>query len=175
MPPLEVEDYFPQVGISELKNMPQQQQHNHQSGAIIQGSRTTDTTTDTLQEILSVAHASHQELINQNSNYSPTTWGGETSLENYAPHDEENDDFTFMVERGSGGDDNSNYNHQVVNDLSSMIRGVNNEYATTTTWEDQNTARSIEISDLDDEFKAERMVENLRWVGMSSKTMDKVC
>ncbi|KAK4278084.1 hypothetical protein QN277_015977 [Acacia crassicarpa] len=165
MPPLEVED-FPQVGIPDLK-MPQQPHHHHHSGAII-GSRTTET--DILQEILSVAHAS-QELINHPTNYSPATLGGGNSNENYAAHEEENDDFTFMVGRGSG-DQNYNYNHQVMSDLRSMMRGINND-TTTTTWEDQNTARSIEISDLDDEFKAERMVENLRWVGMSSKNMDK--
>ncbi|KAI9072448.1 hypothetical protein K1719_045592, partial [Acacia pycnantha] len=125
------------------------------------------------QEILSVAHAS-QELINHPINYSPTTLGGAggNSNEYYASHEEENDDFTFMVGRGSG-DQNYNYNHQLMSDLSSMMRGINNETTTTTTWEDQNTVRSIEISDLDDEFKAERMVENLRWVGMSSKNMDK--
>ncbi|XP_054794305.1 NAC domain-containing protein 54-like isoform X2 [Prosopis cineraria] len=163
MPPLEVED-FPQVGIPEL-NMPQPSDH---SGAIIHGSTTTETTTDILQEILSVAHAS-QELINQTSNYNPpTTWGGGGSG-NYAPHEEDDDDFTFMVGRGSD-DQNYSYNHQV-SDLSSMIRGINSE--TTTTWEDQNTVRSIEIADLADEFKAERMVENLRWVGMSSKSMEK--
>ncbi|XP_028800607.1 NAC domain-containing protein 86-like isoform X2 [Neltuma alba] len=162
MPPLEVED-FPQVGISELR-MPQQQPHH--SGAIVHGSRTETTTTDILQEILSVAHAS-QELINQNSNYSSaTTWGG--GGENYAR--EEDDDFTFMVGRGSGDDQNYNYSHHV-SDLSSMMRGINNNEATT--WEDQSTARPIEIADLDDEFKAERMVENLRWVGMSTKNTDK--
>jgi hypothetical protein len=34
---------------------------------------------------------------------------------------------------------------------------------------------SIEMSDLDETFKAERMVENLRWVGMSNDELEKVC
>lgn len=101
--------------------------------------------TDILQEILSVAQAS-QELINQ-SNYSQAFGGNES----YATHE---NDFTFMV-------GNNNYNH--VNDMNSMRA-----------WEDPNT-RSIEIGDLDDEFKTERMVENLRWVGMSSADLEKVC
>ncbi|XP_073226605.1 NAC domain-containing protein 86 isoform X2 [Cicer arietinum] len=65
-------------------------------------------------------------------------------------------DFTFMV--------GNNYNH--VNDHMSSMRYDDKA------WEDPNT-RSIEIGDLDDEFKAERMVENLRWVGMSSNDLEK--
>ncbi|XP_061347110.1 NAC domain-containing protein 54-like [Gastrolobium bilobum] len=103
--------------------------------------------TDILQEILSVAHAS-QELINQSS-YSQA-WGGN---ENCAPRE---DDFTFMV--------GTNYNH--LSDMSSM-RYVDK------TWEDSNTM-SIDIGDLDEEFKAERMVENLRWLGMSRKDLEKM-
>jgi len=107
--------------------------------------------TDILQEILSVAQAS-QELINQ-SNYSHAFGGNE----NYAT-DHEND-FTFMV--------GNNYNH-VTDHMNSM------RYIDDKAWEDPNT-RSIEIGDLDNEFKAERMVENLRWVGMSSNDLEKVC
>ncbi|KAJ7964404.1 NAC domain containing protein [Quillaja saponaria] len=106
---------------------------------------------DILQEILSVAHAS-QELINQ-SNYTDT-WGDLGNV-NYVP----NDDFTFMVDK----DAHNNYNQ--VNDMSSM-RYVDK------TWEDPNT-RSIEIGYLDDEFKTERMVENLRWVEMSNEDLEK--
>lgn len=138
MPPLEVED-FPQVGISELKMA-------QASGSMCGGSRNE---TDILQEILSVANASH-ELINQ-SNHSQALGG---SHENYAPHE---NDFTFMV--------GTSYNH--ANDMNSM-RYVDK------TWEDHNM-RTIEIGDLDSEFKAERMVENLRWVGMSSEDLEKVC
>ncbi|KAK2440450.1 hypothetical protein P8452_19547 [Trifolium repens] len=104
--------------------------------------------TDILQEILSVAQAS-QELINQ-SNYSHAFGGSE----NYATHHE--NDFTFMV-------GNNNYN---VNDHMNSMRYDDKA------WEDPNM-RSIEIGDLDDEFKADRMVENLRWVGMSSNDLEK--
>ena len=116
-----------------------------QASGAMHGSRNA---TDILQEILSVAHAS-QELINQAS-YSQA-WGG--NHENCAPRE---DDFTFMV--------GTNYNN--LNDMSTM-RYVDR------TWEDPNT-RSIEIGDLDEEFKGERMVENLRWVGMSRKDLEKV-
>jgi hypothetical protein len=72
----------------------------------------------------------------------------------YAPYE---DDFTFMV--------GSNYNH--INDMSSM-RYVDN------TWEDLNT-RSIEIGGLEDqELKAKRIVENLRWIGMPREDFEKV-
>lgn len=101
--------------------------------------------TDILQEILSVAQAS-QELINQSN--VPDTWGG-----NYAPED----DFSFMV----GRSDHS-HNIQVSTDMSSE------RY-----WEDPST-RSINIGDLDEDFKTERMAtENLRWVGMSDKDLEK--
>ncbi|CAJ1960753.1 unnamed protein product [Sphenostylis stenocarpa] len=104
--------------------------------------------TDILQEILSVAHAS-QELINQ-SNYSSQPFMN--ANENYAPHES---DFTFMV--------GTNDNH--VNDMNTIGFGDK-------AWEDQHT-RSIEIGDFDDGFKTERMIENLRCVGMSSKNVEK--
>ncbi|ESW13962.1 hypothetical protein PHAVU_008G241200 [Phaseolus vulgaris] len=116
-----------------------------QASSSMQGSRPE---TDILQEILSVAHAS-QELINQSS-YSQE-WGGNDYY--YAPRD---DDFTFMV--------GTNYNHS--NEMSSA-RYVDKA------WEDANT-RTIEIGDMDQEFKAERMVENLRWVGMSREDLEKM-
>ncbi|CAL5202791.1 unnamed protein product [Lathyrus oleraceus] len=108
--------------------------------------------TDILQEILSVAQAS-QELINQ-SNYSHAFGGNE----NYGTHEHDND-FTFMV-----GNNNS-YNHMSDQMMNSMRYDDK-------AWEDPNT-RSIEIGNLDDEFKTERMVENLRWVGMSSNDLEK--
>lgn len=141
MPPLEVQQDFPQVGISELK-MAQASASN-----MCGGSRNNET--DILQEILSVAQVS-QELINQ-SNYSQE-WGGNN--DNYAPRE---DDFTFMV--------GTNYNHS--NHGMSSMRYADN------TWEDANT-RTIEIGDVDEGFKAERMVENLRCVGMSSEDLQKV-
>ncbi|OMO88868.1 No apical meristem (NAM) protein [Corchorus olitorius] len=36
-------------------------------------------------------------------------------------------------------------------------------------------ARSIDISDLHEDFKPERMAENLRWVGMSNKDLEQYC
>ncbi|KAL5129177.1 NAC domain-containing protein 86 [Glycine soja] len=117
-----------------------------QASGSMQGSCRTET--DILQEILSVAQVS-QELINQSS-YSQD-WGGN---DNYAPRE---DDFTFMV--------GTNYNHS--NEMSSM-RYVDK------TWEDAINTRTIEIGDVDEEFKEERMVENLRWVGMSSEDLEKM-
>jgi hypothetical protein len=112
---------------------------------IPQGSRTKN---DVLEEILSLNHAS-QELTNHSS-YSQALGDNE----NYAPYE---DDFTFMV--------STNYNH--INDMSSMSY-VNK------TWEDLNT-RSIEIGCLEDqELKAKRMVENLRWIGMPREDFEKV-
>ncbi|XP_031262953.1 NAC domain-containing protein 86-like [Pistacia vera] len=92
-----------------------------------------------LQEILSVSHTS-QQLINQSN--LQDTWGG-----NYAHAD----GFSFIT-----GEDN-HYNPS--NDMSCVRYNDKS-------WEDLNT-RSIEIGDLDEEIKPERMVENLRWVGMS--------
>lgn len=79
-----------------------------------------------------------------NSNVQDSSWGG-----NYG------DDFSFM----SG----ENNHYSSCNDL--MMNS---------TPYDSNTIRSIEIGDLDEDIKTERMVENLRWVGMSSKDFDSV-
>lgn len=102
--------------------------------------------TDILQEILSVAQAS-QELINHSN--IPDTWGG-----NYAP----DDDFSFMV----GSRDHTR---------NIQVGDMNSERY----WEDPIT-RSIHIGDMDGDFKStERiMAENLRWVGMSDKDLEKV-
>ncbi|WVY91020.1 hypothetical protein V8G54_036534 [Vigna mungo] len=116
-----------------------------QASSSMQGSRTE---TDILQEILSVAQAS-QELINQ-SNYSQEWCGNDY----YAPRD---DDFAFMV--------GTNYNHS--NEIMNSVRYVDKA------WEDANT-RTIEIGDMDEEFKVERNVENLRWVGMSKEDLEKM-
>lgn len=102
--------------------------------------------TDILQEILSVAHVS-QELINNQSNFGHT-WGG-----NYAQPDR---DFTFAV-----GKDGTDYNQ--INEMDSMR----------SSWADPH-ARTIEIADLEDEFRTERKIENLRWVGMSNEEVEKV-
>lgn len=103
------------------------------------------TEADILQEILSVAHAS-QELINQSS--VPNLWD-----ENYAA----DDDFTFMTGKETYYNQFNNMNSLRLIDKS---------------WEHQNTS-SIEIGHLDEDFKtSERMVENLRWVGMSNKDLN---
>lgn len=105
------------------------------------------TEADILQEILSVAHAS-QELINQSS--VPNLWD-----ENYAA----DDDFTFMTGKETYYNQFNNMNSLRLIDKS---------------WEHQNTS-SIEIGHLDEDFKtSERMVENLRWVGMSNKDLTEV-
>ncbi|CAL0308951.1 unnamed protein product [Lupinus luteus] len=121
-----------------------------QASSSLCGSTNNRNEIDILQEILSVAEA--QELINQSSNNSQTLMNSNENY--YAPHDQ-NDDFTFMV--------NDN-NH--TNDMNYM------RYVDDQTWEDHNT-RPEEIGDFDDEFKSERMVENLRWVGMSSNNSEK--
>ncbi|KAI9118319.1 hypothetical protein K1719_010651 [Acacia pycnantha] len=116
---------------------------------------TRNETDELLHEILSVAHAS-QELINQSSDYySSHSWGTTSTAANqhyYAPNSEQEDGFTFMVGRDS-----------TTNDY---------DYYSNACWEDPVNTRSIEIGDLDDDFKAERIVENLRWVGMSSKDLE---
>ncbi|EEF35791.1 hypothetical protein RCOM_1603380 [Ricinus communis] len=102
--------------------------------------------TDILQEILSVAHAS-QELINQSN--IQDTWGG-----NYSS---DNNDFTFIA----GKDVHGNF----YSDMNS-IRCIDKS------WADPNV-RYTEIGNLDEGFKTERMVENLRWIGMSNEELEK--
>ncbi|KAM1718302.1 hypothetical protein ACFX11_026031 [Malus domestica] len=111
---------------------------------------TTSAETDALQEILSVAHVS-QEMINQSSNLVDQTWGG-----NYAPPA---NDFSFMVDR------DAQYN-QITDHMNSM------RYVDHKTWGNSYT-RSIEIGDLEDGFRMENTAENLRWVGMSDKDLEK--
>ncbi|KAF7831166.1 NAC domain-containing protein 86-like [Senna tora] len=150
MPPLEVED-FPQVGISELK-MLHAHHPNSSSAAININNYGNEGPTDIVQEILSIAHAS-QELTNNNH-----TWSGINI-------NHEDEDFSFMVGRDCDNNYNNNYNHNASDHELSSMRSNNNI-----------NGKSIEIGDLDEEFKAdddERMVENLRWVGMSSKYMEK--
>ncbi|XP_057971540.1 NAC domain-containing protein 54 [Malania oleifera] len=102
---------------------------------------------DILQEILSVAQAS-QELINHSSTTN-AIWEANYPQPN---------DFTFMV------DDETLYNNQASRGSSSRFM---DKY-----WDAQNT-RSMEIGDLDEEFKNERMAENLRWIGMSNKDYER--
>ncbi|KAI8540959.1 hypothetical protein RHMOL_Rhmol08G0025400 [Rhododendron molle] len=99
---------------------------------------------DALQEILSVAQAS-QQLINQD------TWGG-----SYAP----TDDFSFQPY----SDHQIGDHHGLGTNFPRLMEKSGDQ--------DQNTM-SIEIGGLDEGFRTERMVENLRWVGMSSRDLDK--
>ncbi|KAK4838543.1 hypothetical protein QYF36_014575 [Acer negundo] len=100
-----------------------------------------------MHQILSDSHAS-QEPIYQ-SNLQDSSWGG-----NYVHI---GDDFSFI-----SGEDN---HYNPCNDL--MMSLGRSERP----WENSNM-RSIEIGDLDEEIKTERMVENLRWVGMSNKDIE---
>lgn len=135
LPPLEVED-FPQVGLTDLRVM-------HSNPTYDQNTNSTDI----LQEILSVAHAS-QELINQSN--LQDTWGGNYSADN--------NDFTFIAGKDAHG--------HLYSDICST-RCMDKS------WEDPNL-RSIEIGNLDEDFKTGRMIENLRWVGMSNEELEKV-
>ncbi|XP_057994688.1 NAC domain-containing protein 54 [Hevea brasiliensis] len=103
--------------------------------------------TGILQEILSVAHAS-QELINQSNNLQDT-WGGNYSADN--------NDFTFIAGKDAHG--------HLYSDMYSM-KCMNKS------WGDPNL-RSIEIENLDEDFKTEGVTENLRWVGMSNEEPEK--
>ncbi|TXG69839.1 hypothetical protein EZV62_004774 [Acer yangbiense] len=100
-----------------------------------------------LHQILSDSHAS-QEPIYQ-SNLQDSSWGA-----NYVHN---GDDFSFK-----SGEDN---HYNPCNDL--MMSLGRSERP----WENLNM-RSIEIGDLDEQIKTERMVENLRWVGMSNKDLE---
>ncbi|KAG6660012.1 hypothetical protein I3843_03G071100 [Carya illinoinensis] len=105
--------------------------------------------TDILQEILSVAQVS-QELMNQ-SNLS-VQWG-----EDYAP----DDDFSFMINK------ELYHAHNPVRDLRYERSYIDKS------WED-SSRRPIQIGDLDEDFKSTgRMAENLRWMGISNKELEK--
>ncbi|KAD7478553.1 hypothetical protein E3N88_01689 [Mikania micrantha] len=73
------------------------------------------------------------------------TWGG-----GYSGHHE--DDFSFLA--------NSNINNQM-QDVSSFRF-----------MEDDQNMRSIEVAGVDEKLGTDRMVENLRWVGMSNKDLE---
>ncbi|XP_004289565.1 PREDICTED: NAC domain-containing protein 86 isoform X2 [Fragaria vesca subsp. vesca] len=143
LPPLEVED-FPHVGFTDFKNL-------QYSDPGLEG---TGTETDALQEILSVAHVS-QEMINQSNNFADQTW----ATANYAPGA---NDFSFMVDR------DAHYNqiittHHDMNPMRYVDKPWENSYI-----------RSIEIGDLeDDDFRTDNTTENLRWIGMSDKDLEK--
>ncbi|KAK6796515.1 hypothetical protein RDI58_004216 [Solanum bulbocastanum] len=126
LPPLEVQD-FPQVEyvMSQSNDVMYHQSPTNQ--------------TDIVQEILSVAQASH-DLTNQE--YS---WDG-----NYNTSINYGDDFSFLPH---------NNNHDLGNSFNFMDQLK----------EDDDQNNSIPIADFDEDFKSETMVERLRWVGMSQK------
>ncbi|KAL6959690.1 hypothetical protein U1Q18_039842, partial [Sarracenia purpurea var. burkii] len=143
LPPLEVQD-FPHGGFVDLKMPP--------STSIRHGTNEEDI----LQEILSVAQAS-QELINNE------TWGGRTgSFADHHPVPPAAADFSFLTQN----DDDQQIHGMHTSSSSSRFMDKSGE--------DQNSFRSISIRDLDeDQLKSGKMVENLRWVGMSSKDLEK--
>ncbi|ESR43645.1 hypothetical protein CICLE_v10011293mg [Citrus x clementina] len=127
LPPLEVEDFSHQIGVTDFK----MQHHSH-------------------------ALTQQELMINQSSGVQDP-WGGNYS--NAAA-----DDFSFMMT----GDDNHYYDPSNNNNNNGMTSVRYNDKL----WEGFNS-RSIEIGYLDEDVKSERMVENLRWVGMSNKDLDK--
>ncbi|KAK4430481.1 hypothetical protein Salat_1348800 [Sesamum alatum] len=76
------------------------------------------------------------------------TWSGI----NYGPVD----DFSFFL--------NSSQPADMISNCSKYLDNLGGE---------QNHHRSIEIGDNDDVFQSGRMVENLRWIGMSDKELEK--
>lgn len=127
LPPLEVHD-FPQVGY--VMSQSNDVMYDHQS---------TTNPTDIVQEILSVAQASH-DLTNQE--YS---WDGNYNNINYG------DDFSFLP--------HTHNNHDLGNSFNFMDQLK----------EDDDHNNSIPIAHFDEDFKSESMVERLRWVGVSQK------
>ncbi|CAN4105408.1 unnamed protein product [Withania somnifera] len=130
LPPREVQD-FPQIGYV-----------MSQSNDVMYHQSTTNQT-DIVQEILSVAQASH-DLINQDS------WDGNYNI-NY---EDPSDDFSFLPHK----------NNQIHHDLGNSFNFMEQLKE-----DDQDNARSIAIGDFDEDFKSESMVERLRWGGMSDK------
>lgn len=131
MPPLEVED-FPQIGCTDMRVM-------HSSNSMLENTNRTDI----LQEILSVAQASH-ELMNHSNHHD--TWAGNL----YA----DNNDFAFI---------NTKNTHDHANFYNDKSWGS-----------DPDAMTSIAIRGYDVDLKNDRIVENLRWVGMSSEELEKV-
>ncbi|KAJ8752199.1 hypothetical protein K2173_003807 [Erythroxylum novogranatense] len=105
--------------------------------------------TDILQEVVIASDASQELMIDQ-SNFQDT-WTG-----NYGAALE--DDFTFLA----GNDSHVNQ----VDEMNSMAFPGKS-------WMDPDS-RFLEIGDLDEDFKpAGRMLENLRWIGVSNEEADK--
>lgn len=146
LPPLEVQD-FPQAGGSgfgDARLIMQQNTSNY-----LQEEPTNNNQQDIVQEILSVAQAS-QNFMNQD-----TTWGGGSYINHQQDDD---DDFSFLSQ-----------NDPLMYDVKFTDKILR---------EDQSfTMRSIQIGNMNNEEElksADRMIENLRWVGMSDKDLEKV-
>ncbi|XP_038875380.1 NAC domain-containing protein 86 [Benincasa hispida] len=147
LPPLEVEDY-PQSGYSDHFKTPQPTNPTMLGGS-------SEASTDILQEILSVAQAS-QELANQSCALDAPTWDGGLANNNnnnnvYASSNDQ--DFTFMAAKDGFQD----WNSAVTFDVESS-------------WEDPYS-KCIDVGNVGDDIP----VENLRWIGMSNKDLDKNC
>ncbi|XLR59096.1 hypothetical protein S83_009768 [Arachis hypogaea] len=128
MPPLEVVEEFPNVGISELSIM------TRGTTSMCGGSMNNNNESDILQQILSLANAnvSSHEFTNQ-SNHSHTLLGGNNA--NYsAPHHHEHD-FAFNA--------GTSYTNHAVNDMNPMRYEIQHQ-----------NLRTIEIGDLESEFKS---------------------
>ncbi|XP_050227889.1 NAC domain-containing protein 54-like isoform X2 [Mercurialis annua] len=78
------------------------------------------------------------------------TWAG-----NYSNSD--NNDFTFIADKDVHGN--------FYNDMNSM-RCIDKSWA-------DPSVRSVEIGNLDENFKNDRIIENLRWIGMSNEELEK--
>ncbi|MED6159051.1 hypothetical protein PIB30_038746 [Stylosanthes scabra] len=124
MPPLEVVEEFPNLGISELNMM------TRGTTSMCVGSGNNNNETDILQEILSLANAnaSSQEF----TNHSHILLGGNNASYAVPHHD---NDFAFNA--------GTSYNNHALNDINPMRYEI----------QDRNL-RTIEIGDLQSEFKS---------------------
>ncbi|PHT56327.1 NAC domain-containing protein 53 [Capsicum baccatum] len=102
-----------------------------------------------IQDFPQVGYVDHDAKMPQSSFINQDSWGGNSNL--CAPID----DFSFLIPPN---------NNQIHHDLSSFNFME----------QDDNVIRSIDIGDFDHEdFKSDRMVENLRWIGMSNRDLEK--
>ncbi|CAN0913885.1 NAC domain-containing protein 54 [Linum grandiflorum] len=144
LPPLEVEDYPNKRTMSTMMmNDGSSSHHNNNPGS------------DLLQEILSVAHAS-QELINNNNNNVDDQYMNSFQAAGFGSGV---NDFAAVA-------DNNDFTFTSVENNRDMSMSSNDR---SSSWLDQS--RSVEIGDdvVDGRFvRSDRMVENLRWLGMSN-------
>lgn len=138
---------FPQAGgFGDARLIMSQNTSNY-----LQEEPTNNNQQDIVQEILSVAQAS-QNFMNQE-----TTWGGGSYI-NHHQQDDDDNDFSFLSQ-----------NDQLMYDVKFTDKILR---------EDQSfMMRSIQIGNMNNEEElksADGMIENLRWVGMSDKDLEKV-